>query len=34
MADKANFSSELFKCKQSQSVLKVMTGDAFAERDI
>ena len=33
VADKANFSSELSKCKQSKSILKVMTGDALAERD-
>ena len=32
MADKVNFSSELSKYKLSKSVLKVMTGDALAER--
>ena len=34
MADKTNFSSELSKCKQRKSVLKVTTGDALAERYI
>ena len=33
-ADKANLSSELSKCKHSKSILKVMTGDALAERYI
>ena len=34
VADKANLSSELSKCKHSKSILKVMTGDALAERYI